>query len=321
MLLEKSDPEPTALAAQREALWHKRLAGEEVLERHYRRHAAQHPDSDVDNDPIAPYVKLALKVTRFYGRGRRNAVHPRLRRVDFAFPNLPLRFDGFTLLQMSDLHFDGRTELMKRLAELLATVETDVCVLTGDYRYGHWGPWDEAHEGMKRLLPAVRARHGVFAVLGNHDHSALVPLYRDLGIRWLINEHEALSRDGQHIYLAGVDDSHHYRTHSLPLALHGIPEGAFRIVLAHSPAIFAEAAEAGVDLCLSGHTHCGQIRLPILGALYLNRADTPRRFCQGPWRLNGTQGYTSAGIGSTCAPVRFNCPPEAVLIRLKRQSL
>jgi predicted MPP superfamily phosphohydrolase len=315
VLPEHSEPAVETVYPTREALWQKRIAIEEVRERHHRRRMAKSQrEKPVDEGDLIAFV---LKSVGLWARGRRNAVEPVLREIDFHCPGLPPRLDGFTLLQMTDLHFYRGFEWLDPLKEVVRSAEADVCVLTGDYRFYHWGPCDIAVEGMKRLLPAVRTRHGTYAILGNHDTYRIVEPYRALGIRWLLNDNVTLRHNGEEVHFAGIDDNHGYRSHSLPLALEGLPDDGFRILLAHSPAIADEASESGVDLCLCGHTHAGQIRFPFVGPLFLNAPRTPRRVCSGTWRHGNTQGYTSAGLGSTGAPVRFNCPPEAALIRLR----
>ncbi|MDX9973033.1 MAG: metallophosphoesterase [FCB group bacterium] len=307
-----ANPEPPTHAE----LWKKRLAREACQERRVRLRVAkglpEHPNFDEGTA-----ITAALKAVGLYRRGRCNAVRPVLREVEIRFPNLPSSLDGFTLLQLSDLHFHDGLEWIGPVVECARGVEPDVCVLTGDYRYYHSGPCDVAVDGMRRLLPALRTREGVYAILGNHDPSSIVEPYRKMGIRWLINANEEIRRNGHSLYLAGIDDNHAYCSHSIPRAVCGIPGGAVRILLAHSPAVADEASQAGIDLCLCGHTHAGQIRFPLVGGLVFNAPSAPRHVCAGLWRHGKTWGYTSAGIGSTASPVRFNCPPEVVLIRLK----
>ena len=95
-----------------------------------------------------------------------------------------------------------------------------------------------------------------------------------------------------------------------------MPGEAFKILVVHTPELYEEAERAGVDLYLCGHTHGGQIRLPVVGPLLLN-SHSPRRLASGPWTWKSLQGYTSPGAGSSMVPVRFNCPPEIGLIELK----
>ena len=137
-----------------------------------------------------------------------------------------------------------------------------------------------------------------------------------LGVRLLINESAILERNGAFVHLAGIDDPHYFQVDNFDRATQHIPPDAAAILLAHSPEPYRLAAHAGFDLMLSGHTHGGQVCLPGEIALMTN-ADCPRRFCKGPWRYHTMQGYTSVGSGSSVVGVRFNCPPEITLHRLR----
>ncbi len=132
----------------------------------------------------------------------------------------------------------------------------------------------------------------------------------------LVNETEPLLRDGHRLHLAGIDDAHYYRLDNIEKAAAPIPDGEFSILLSHTPEIYRQAAHAGFDLLLSGHTHGGQICLP--GAIPLTLDSTlPRRMGSGSWRYGRMVGYTSVGVGSCIVAVRINCPPEITLHHLR----
>jgi len=133
----------------------------------------------------------------------------------------------------------------------------------------------------------------------------------------LLNECEPIERGDATIYLAGIDDAHFYRVDNIEKAASGIPHEAFSILLSHTPEIYRQAAHAGFDLLLSGHTHGGQICLP--GSIPLTLGSVlPRRFGAGAWIYHNMAGYTSSGVGSSIVPVRINCLPEITLHRLRR---
>jgi predicted MPP superfamily phosphohydrolase len=132
----------------------------------------------------------------------------------------------------------------------------------------------------------------------------------------LVNEAVEVRHGPGHLWVIGLDDPHYYGCDDLPGALHDVPASAFKILLVHSPEIYREAAARGIDLYLCGHTHGGQIRLPLLGPLWLN-ARAPRRVKRGRWTQGGMQGFTSAGVGTSLLPVRFLCAPEIGLIELR----
>lgn len=262
-------------------------------------------------------LEALLRAAGVYHRGRRNALDMRLAELEMPLPRLPAALDGLRVLHLSDLHLGrslpGFAECAQRL---LQGIEADVCLLTGDYRYGHFGPSDRAAEDVRRVLSGVRAADGCYAVLGNHDTLVVGEMLEAEGIRVLMNEGVRLALRGETVWLAGVDDPHLHRTADLAAALKGRPEGLFTILLAHSPECVADAARAGVDLYLCGHTHGGQIRLPLLGGVHTN-VRSGRRQALGVWREGAMRGHTSAGLGTTDMPVRFLCPPEAALITLR----
>jgi predicted MPP superfamily phosphohydrolase len=238
----------------------------------------------------------------------------RLRRHEVVLPHLPEGFAGFTLLQLSDLHLDALPSFPDRLAEFIADLDYDVCVMTGDYRFLTYGCHRGALAGLERLRRAID--RDIYAILGNHDTILMAPAMDDLGIQLLLNQHVAIERGGgDEIYLAGVDDPHYFGADNLEKAFSGIPDEGVSILLAHSPEIYRRAAYVGCDLMLCGHTHAGQICLPGQIALTLN-SSAPRFTGRGSWSFQMMRGYTSAGTGSSVVPARFNCPPEVTLHRL-----
>lgn len=259
-------------------------------------------------------VSNTLRLSGLYWRARKNAERIEVRRHTVSLPGLPHAFDGFVILQISDLHVDMNPRAMRRLGELLPGLDYDLCVLTGDYRGRTYGPIEATIAGMARICAQIT--RPAYGVLGNHDTIRLAPALEGMGVRLLVNEAEPLSRDGARLYLAGIDDAHFYRTDNIEKTASAVPAGAFSILLSHTPEIYRQAAHAGFDLLLSGHTHGGQICLP--GAIPLTLDSVlPRKMGAGPWRYGGMAGYTAVGVGSSIVPVRMNCPPEVTLHELR----
>ena len=259
-------------------------------------------------------IRILLKLTGLYWRGQANAARVEVRHNDVRAKKLPPEFDGFTLLHISDFHADMNEGAMRRLEEILPDLSYDLCVLTGDYRGATFGPFDKAIARMRSVLAHIKAP--VYGVLGNHDTIRMVPDLEAMGIRLLLNEFEPIPRAGANIYLAGIDDAHYFRVDNIEKATSGIPPQAFSIFLSHTPEIYRQAAHAGFDLLLSGHTHGGQICLPGSIPVTLDSV-LPRKFGVGVWRYHEMAGYTSAGVGSSIVTVRLNCPPEITLHRLR----
>ena len=265
---------------------------------------------------VRPLVKLGLQMSGLYGRGTRNALSPVVRNVRLRFASLPPAFDGFQILHISDFHVDGGYALAEALIPVLGRLKPDVCVMTGDYRYEDYGSMHEVYPRMRAILSSISAKHGIFGILGNHDVSEIAFALEEMGVRMLINESAEICVKNESIRLAGVDDPFDYQCDDLPGALSAVPSDAFKILLAHTPELYQAASESGIQLYLCGHTHAGQVRFPFIGSLRHN-ADCPRSYSSGLWSHDGMQGYTTAGVGCSSLPIRFNCPPEVVLIELQ----
>jgi predicted MPP superfamily phosphohydrolase len=259
-------------------------------------------------------IRGVLKLSGLYWRALRNAERIVVRHNDISFKDLPPRFDGYTILHISDMHVDMNEIAMQHLIELVDELRYDLCVLTGDYRGKTFGPFEASIEGVGRVRSHLKGP--IFGVLGNHDTIQMVLGLEEMGIRILLNECEAIARDDQRIFLAGVDDAHFYRMDNIEKAALPIPDGAFSILLSHTPEIYRQAAHAHFRLMLSGHTHGGQICLPGSIPITLESA-LPRRMGAGAWQYHEMTGYTSVGAGSSVVPVRLNCPPEITLHRLR----
>lgn len=260
-------------------------------------------------------IRAVLMVTGLYWRGLRNAAKVEVRENLIHAPRLPESFDGFTILQISDLHVDLSEPSMARLVQLVPDLHYDACILTGDYRGKTWGPYEPSLAGMEELCAVLE--RPVYGVLGNHDTILMVPRLEEMGVKMLLNEADIIERGGERIHLAGVDDAHFYRMENIEKAADNIPHDEFSILVTHTPEIYRQAAHADFDVLISGHTHGGQICLP--GGIPITlSAVLPRTLGAGPWRHHGMVGYTAVGAGSSVVPVRFNCPPEITLHRLTR---
>jgi predicted MPP superfamily phosphohydrolase len=239
-------------------------------------------------------------------------------RQSIALERLPAALDGLRIVQLSDIHhspFTG-TRQIERAIETANSLEPDIIALTGDY---------VSHERefaapCAELMGRLRARYGVFAVLGNHDHWTDAALITDLfeaeGIRMLVNKGLRFEKDGASFWLAGVDDTM-VGMEDLPLALAGSQQDEMKLLLAHNPIILRRAARAGVDLVLSGHTHGGQITWRSeKGASGKPR----RRLLRGLGRQGKTQIYVTRGLGTVVLPIRYGCPPEISFLELKKMT-
>lgn len=261
-------------------------------------------------------MKTFFKAMHIYERGKLNALVVEKKDVSFHFQDLPTAFDGFKILFLTDLHLDGLDGLTDRLLAIIRDIRADICILGGDFRMETHGPFARAMEQLDRVLPHLQVQGGIYGVLGNHD---CIEIVEDLDKRvtFLVNGSVQLERNGERIWLAGVDDCHYFKCHDLDQAFEDIPDKSFSILISHSNEIYKAAAGYGPRLFLCGHTHAGQIRIPPFGPIFTH-SRAPRRLCQGRWTYGSMLGYTSAGVGVSGVPVRFNCKGEVTVITLHR---
>jgi len=252
-----------------------------------------------------------------------------LNRHDVPIADLPAAFAGWRIVQMSDFHCGHQvtSTYLREAVDLAQAQNGDVVVLTGDF----------IHKGFKhidrvaKVLGGLRAPSGVFAVLGNHDFSVRNALgfrrYRLLyravaealaaqGIHVMHNETKVLRRGSQHLYLTGVDDLWSRRC-DLERAFTGLSPAVPRVVLAHNPCTIEHLGSQRCDLMLSGHTHGGQVNLPLVGRLALGPKG--RRFAAGMYRIRKSYLYVNKGVGFGFR-MRFGVRPEVAVLTLQPAS-
>jgi uncharacterized protein len=251
----------------------------------------------------------------YHRRWRGQQLFPEITKHRIRLPGLSHEFRGLRIVQLTDIHHGlyFPAQILADTVQIVNRLEPDLIAVTGDFvTYSR-----NYIEPVAEILGTLKARLGVFAVLGNHDFrvsaNTIARELQEAGIEMLRNRHVVLGGRHHPLYLAGVDDLHYGA--DLPRALRGIPEGSPTILLSHNPAIIQTAADAGVGLVLAGHTHGGQVRLPVLGSIY-GRSPEQTRFKVGWARLGSTQIYVSRGIGTIVLPVRYRCSPEIPLFTL-----
>lgn len=236
-------------------------------------------------------------------------------RLPVEIRNLPPAFVGIRIAHLSDVHHSSFTSA-ERIAEVVDAVNAlgaDLVVLTGDYV--SYSPYYIA--GAAEALGRLRAPLGVFAVLGNHDFwnnadEVTRALERE-GIAVLRNAHTRFEHRGDAIDVVGIDDLT-VRADDLERALRGSDSRRVRLLLSHNPGIIRRAALRAVDLVLSGHTHGGQVHVPIIGAPSVY--GYPKQYVSGLASLGETQIYVNRGIGTVIVPVRVRSLPEITLLTL-----
>jgi uncharacterized protein len=249
---------------------------------------------------------------------------PRIVRHDLFLPRWPEKLNGYTIAQLSDFHYDPYFSIhpLHAAIRIVNALRPDLIALTGDFvtspSFGDQEKAALAAEPCAGLLRQMIAPGGLWAVLGNHDDATdrrfVTHTLQAANIHVLANQSEAIEHDGARFWLAGVHDVLS-GTADLQKTLRGIPAGEAVVLLAHEPDFADVAARFPIDLQLSGHSHGGQVRIPLLPPLYL--PPMARKYVWGAFRIGELTLYTSAGLGTIGVPVRLNCRPEITLFTLR----
>lgn len=254
--------------------------------------------------------------------------YPRVVHVDMPLARLPEAWNGLRIAQLSDFHYDPLFSVhpIRKAVELVQNLKPDLVVLTGDFitetRYSEflvsWRKQSYYAQECAELLGRIKCRLGNVAILGNHDvaHGAeiITDFLQTCGIKVLRNSSISFEQNGSRLWLAGTDDALEGQP-DLKKTFNGIPQNEVVVLLAHEPDFALEASKQNVDLQLSGHSHGGQIRIPLLGAPYL--PDLGKQFPKGFYQVGNMKLYTNVGLGTITVPFRFDCPPEITLFTLR----
>jgi hypothetical protein len=262
---------------------------------------------------------LAIGAVGATGYGVWEASHIRIDRQTITVPNLPARFDGTTVAVVADLHHGPYVGIrfIREAVRRTNSLKPDLITLVGDY--GHRGTMARIElPPCLEALSELQAPLGVFAVPGNHDMQDHGQIYQELiadtPLTDLTNRSQRISKGGEHLWLAGVDDLWWGRP-NLKTAIRDVPEGKPVLLLCHNSDFAEQSLDPRVGLMLSGHTHGGQVYLPVIGSPWIpSRCGLKYRrgLVQGP----ASQVFVSRGLGETGVPLRFNSPPEINLLTL-----
>jgi uncharacterized protein len=239
-------------------------------------------------------------------------------RVRLRLPRLHPAFNGYRLVHISDIHLDGwmTPTRLEQVVQKINRLHPDLIVITGDFLTHQ----PDVHSpDLVRTLRLLRAADGVAAVHGNHDHWSDPEVVRQAfefsGINNLNNRFISLVRGQTALHIAGVDD-YMEGLDDLDLVLSSIPDEGAAILLAHEPDFADLSSQTGrFDLQLSGHSHGGQINLPVVGPPFL--PEHAEKYPQGYYNINGMALYTNRGLGMVHLPLRLNSRPEITLFILK----
>ncbi len=241
-------------------------------------------------------------------------------RQPLAIPRLDAAFNGYRIVQISDIHMGTwmNEERLSHIVEMVNQLEPDLIAITGDFiSYTVERPLQEIIGPLSRLAP----KDLTLAVLGNHDHWTDAQQVRNAlaasSVHEIGNDVYTLRRGAAVLHVAGVD-SFSVEQDRLDLVLEKLPADGPAILLAHEPDFADTAAATGrFALQLSGHSHGGQIHLPLIGPPML--PTNGRKYPHGLYRVKGMHQYTNRGLGSTSLRLRLNCPQEITVLTLETE--
>ena len=254
---------------------------------------------------------------------------PRVVRREIALRRWPEPLNGFTIAHLSDFHYDPYCSVhpLRASITMVNALHPDLIVLTGDFVSLPLLSKDNDEDDEKaaataepcaQLLRQMQAPHGLWAVMGNHDYYSdpdrVTSALRNEGIHVLANESAAIETNAGRFWLSGVNDVLGH-TADLDDTLHRVPTNEATVLLAHEPDYADHVARSPVDLQLSGHSHGGQVRIPLIRPLFL--PDMAKKYIWGLYRIGGLTLYTNPGLGTVGLPIRLNCPPEITLLTLR----
>jgi predicted MPP superfamily phosphohydrolase len=240
-----------------------------------------------------------------------------VRETDIFVRELPGAFEGFRIAQITDVHHSRIVSIgeVRRVVEIAMGTKPDLIALTGDYTTSY----RRYIEPCAEALGGLSAPEGVWAVLGNHDHYTdpllTVRALKRHRISVLENTNTVIRRGGDTLQLAGIGDWTWARA-DWARSLYGIDKRRPTVMLSHQPVVIDLPETEGISLILSGHTHGGQVSLPLVGPPL--RFGRDFRYVRGLYEKNGTQLYVSPGTGVIGLPLRFGVRPEISVLKLRR---
>ncbi len=226
----------------------------------------------------------------------------------------PSALDGLRIAHLTDLHLRKWNRVLAGAQRVLLGLDFDLLAVTGDL--GHVpSDWERVADLARRFFKPIHSQHGTYAVLGNHDSPRLADC-DDMGLQLLRDAHTDIRHNGATLAIAGVEQTD-VTPGSPALALSRVDAHSPTLLLAHYPSTVFAVPRDRVGLVLAGHTHGGQIRLPLLGCVWAHDR-IPNRMARGLHTVDGTRLHVSPGIGlSGPLPLRFCCPPEIAILTVR----
>lgn len=241
--------------------------------------------------------------------------------------NIPDSFDGIKIVHFSDLHYNRAISLgkVKKIVEEINLINPDIVVFTGDLIDKDVSLDKDDYSDLTTLLSNIKAKYGKYSVLGNHDYDSMdeiIKVYSNSGFKYLDNDYDIIySKDNEEIFIGGVNTVS-YHMDDIDKTMEELKEDNnidYKIVLVHEPDISDKIVEDySVNLILAGHSHNGQIRLPIIGPIY-----TPpysKKYYDNYYDISGTSLYISSGIGVSTVNYRLWNRPSINFYRINKET-
>ena len=229
------------------------------------------------------------------------------------------KLSGLKVVFASDFHIRPNQEKqLEKVVNLINSQEADIVLSAGDFVNGHTKKSTMPASDIAKGLRKIKSKHGFFTTLGNHDgwydSKVVAKELRANGIKVLENENEVVKFNGREIYIAGVED----KMTGDPNIYLAIEKAELPIILlTHTPDLFPKVPEE-INLTLAGHTHGGQIRLPLLGPIF-TASEYHDKYAKGLIEDDGRKMIVTTGVGTSILPIRFNCPPEIIVIKFEKK--
>ncbi|NLX70326.1 MAG: metallophosphoesterase [Clostridiales bacterium] len=250
--------------------------------------------------------------------------------INIKFPKLPDTFDGYKIVHLSDLHNKRFGEDQKNLVRKIEDAHPDIIVFTGDLIDSRRFNAETSLDLMKRIVNIAP----IYYVPGNHEWRSgrletLCNDLKDIGVNVLCNAYDVIGKDGDGIYIIGIDDPSIYQAEDIETKvvkreidrmMDEIQDNdAFKILLAHRPDMFPLYSDYGFNLVLSGHAHGGQIRLPFIGGLVAPNQGVLPEYTSGEYKMGDSTMVVSRGLGNSIFPQRLFNHPEVVVLTLIKE--
>lgn len=241
--------------------------------------------------------------------------------------NIPDSFDGIKIVHFSDLHYNRAISLekVKSIVQEVNLINPDIVVFTGDLIDKDVTLSDDDYKDLTALLSNINAKYGKYSVLGNHDYDSMdevIKVYNDSNFNYLDNDYDIIySKNSEKIFIGGVNTVS-YHMDDINKALQDLKKDDsinYKIVLVHEPDISDKIVDDySVNLILAGHSHNGQIRLPIIGPIYTPKY--AKKYYDNYYDINGTSLYISSGIGVSTVNYRLWNRPSINFYRMSKET-